>query len=293
MHYKKGIGERIFDICNYVFLALLVVVTIYPCYYILIASISDPVEIAASNGMMLLPKKPAFYSYSEVLKSSQIWVGYRNTIMYVVLGGFLSVALTVSAAYGLTRKNLPGQRLMTLMMLFTMYFSGGLIPNYLVVRGLGITDTVLAMILPQAIVTTNLIITISYFKGMPLSIDEAARIDGANDYTIMLKIMTPLAKPIIAVISLYYMVSIWNNYFSALIYINERSLYPLQLVLREILLQNNTNSISAGVSADDAAAYAENVKYATIVVSTVPVLCIYPFLQKYFVKGVMIGSVKG
>ncbi len=293
MHYKKGIGERVFDICNYIFLALLVVVTIYPCYYILIASISDPVEIAASNGMMLLPKKPAFYSYSEVLKSSQIWVGYRNTILYVVLGGLLSVALTVSAAYGLTRKNLPGQRIMTLMMLFTMYFSGGLIPNYLVVRGLGITDTVLAMILPQAIVTTNLIITISYFKGMPLSIDEAARIDGANDYTIMLKIMTPLAKPIIAVISLYYMVSIWNNYFSALIYINERSLYPLQLVLREILLQNNTNSISAGVSADDAAAYAENVKYATIVVSTVPVLCIYPFLQKYFVKGVMIGSVKG
>ena len=293
MHYKKGIGERVFDICKYIFLALLVVVTIYPCYYILIASISDPVEIAASNGMMLLPKKPAFYSYSEVLKSSQIWVGYRNTILYVVLGGLLSVALTVSAAYGLTRKNLPGQRIMTLMMLFTMYFSGGLIPNYLVVRGLGITDTVLAMILPQAIVTTNLIITISYFKGMPLSIDEAARIDGANDYTIMLKIMTPLAKPIIAVISLYYMVSIWNNYFSALIYINERSLYPLQLVLREILLQNNTNSISAGVSADDAAAYAENVKYATIVVSTVPVLCIYPFLQKYFVKGVMIGSVKG
>lgn len=293
MHYKKGIGEKVFDVFNYVFLALLVIVTLYPCYYILIASISDPVEIAASNGMMLLPKKPAIYSYSEVLKSTQIWSGYRNTLLYVALGGFLSVALTISAAYGLTRKDLPGKRIMTLMMLFTMYFSGGLIPNYLVVRGLGITDTIFAMILPQAIVTTNLIITISYFKGMPISIDEAARIDGANDYTIMLRIMVPLAKPIIAVICLYYMVSIWNNYFSALIYINDRALYPLQLVLREILIQNNTNSIAVGGGADDAAAYAENVKYATIVVSTVPILCIYPFLQKYFVKGVMIGSVKG
>lgn len=293
MHYKKGIGEKVFDVLNYIFLALLVVVTLYPCYYILIASISDPVEIAASNGMMLLPKKPALYSYEEVLKSTQIWTGYRNTLLYVVSGGLLSVALTVSAAYGLTRQGLPGKKVIIMMMLFTMYFSGGLIPNYLVVRGLGITDTVFAMILPQAIVTTNFIITISYFKGMPQSIDEAARIDGANDYIILLRIMMPLAKPIIAVISLYYMVSIWNNYFSALIYINERELYPLQLVLREILLQNNTNSVSVGSVADESAAYAENVRYATIVVSTVPILCVYPFIQKYFVKGVMIGSVKG
>lgn len=293
MNYKKGIGEKTFDVFNHVFLALLLVAALYPCYYILIASISDPVEIAAANGMLLAPKSPALYSYKEVLKSTQLWTGYRNTILYVVSGGFLSVALTISAAYGLTRKGLPGQRIMTMLILLTMYFSGGLIPTYLVVRGLHITDTVLAMILPNAVTTTNLIIAITYFKGLPQSIDEAARIDGANDYIIMLRIMVPLAKPIIAVISLYYMVAIWNNYFSALIYISERKLYPLQLVLREILIQNNTNSIAVSSAADDASAYAENVKYATIVVSTIPILCVYPFLQKYFVKGVMIGSVKG
>ncbi len=290
---QKSIGSRIFDVCNYIILGLLVVVTLYPCYYVLIASISDPVEILASNGMLFYPKGIALHTYKEVMQSAQIWTGYRNTLIYVVCGGLLSVILTVTAAFGLTRKGLPGRNILTFMILFTMYFSGGLIPTYLVVKGVGLLDSPLAMMIPHAINTYNLIITISYFKSMPYTLEEAAKIDGANDYSILLKIMIPLAKPIIAVISLYYLVALWNDFFNALIYLDSRSLFPLQLVLREILIQNNTAAVAATGTADEALAYAENVKYATIVVSTVPILCVYPFIQKYFVKGVMIGAIKG
>ncbi len=291
MKYKKTLGQHLFDWSNHIFLALIMVIIIYPCFYVLIASVSDPIRIYDSGGLLLYPKGFSLYSYGEVLKSPQIWMGYRNTILYVLCGGFLSVGLTVSAAFSLTRRMLPGKNFFLFLIMFTMYFSGGLIPSFLVVRELGIYDTPFAMILPGAVGTYNLIITITYFRGLPAELEEAAKIDGANDFTILLKVFIPLAKPIIAVIALYYMVGIWNNYFTALIYLDKRSLYPLQLILREILIQNNTSSISASQS-DASQAYAENVKFATIVVSTVPVLCIYPFLQKYFVKGVMIGAIK-
>lgn len=291
LRYRKGVGEIVFDVLNYTFLALLIVVMLYPCYYVVVASMSDPVKIYDSGGLLFYPKGFALHSYAEVIKSGQIWMGYRNTIFYVLAGGFLSVLLTLTAAFGLTRRGLPGKNVMLFFIMFTMYFSGGLIPTYLVVKGLHITDTPLAMILPGAVSTYNLIITITYFRGMPYELEEAAKIDGASDYTIMFRIMFPLATPIIAVIALYYMVGIWNNYFTALIYLNDRSLFPLQLILREILIQNDTASISATQS-DAAQAYAENIKYATIVVSTIPVMCVYPFLQRYFVKGVMIGAIK-
>lgn len=293
MLYKKSVGERTFDIFNYVLLGLLAIITLYPCYYVLMASVSDPVKILASNGILLYPKGFAVYTYKEVLQSAQIWNGYRNTLIYVVCGGLLSVVLTITAAFALTRKDLPGKNALMFLILFTMYFSGGLIPSYLVVKGLGMLDSPLAMIIPNAITTYNLIITISYFKSMPDSLEEAAKIDGANDYSILLKIMIPLAKPIIAVISLYYLVALWNDFFHALIYLDNRALFPLQLVLREILIQNNTSMVAATGTADAALAYAENIKYATIVVSTLPILCVYPFIQKYFVKGVMIGAIKG
>ncbi len=293
MFYKKSVGERIFDFCNYLILGLLVVVTLYPCYYVLVASVSDPVKAFSSNGLLLYPKGFSLGSYLEVLKSQQIWLGYKNTIFYVAAGGLLSVFLTVTAAFGLTRKGLPGKNLLMFLIIFTMYFSGGLIPTYLVVKGVGLLDSPLSMILVNAVATYNLIITISYFRNMPESLEEAAKIDGAGDYTVLFRIMLPLAKPIIAVISLYYMVAIWNNFMTALIYLNDRKWFPLQMILREILIQNNTSQLAAVGSADDAQAYSENLKYATIVVSTVPILCVYPFIQKYFVKGVMIGAVKG
>ncbi len=291
MVYKKTIGEIIFDIFNYAFMALLVIVTLYPCYYVLIASMSDPVKVFATKGLLLYPQGFSIDSYLEVFKSSQIWLGYRNTIFYVCAGSFLSVLLTVSAAFGLTRRSLPGKNIMMFLIMFTMYFHGGLIPTYLVVRSFKLLDSPLIMILINAVTTYNLIITVSYFRNMPYELEEAAKIDGAGDYSVLFRIMLPLAKPIIAVITLYYMVALWNDYMTSLIYLSDRELFPLQMILREILIQSKT-TVAAG-AADEAQAYTENLKYATIVVSTLPILCVYPFIQKYFVKGVMIGAVKG
>lgn len=293
MNYKKSSGEIVFDIFNYMLMVLLVIVTLYPCYYVVVASVSDPTRIYEGSGILLYPKGFALNAYKDVLNYKQLWLSYGNTIFYVAAGGFLSVTVTVMTAFGLTRRDLPFRNFIMFAILFTMYFNGGLIPTYLVVKNVGLLDTRLAMILPGLVGTYNLIITISYFRGLPYELEEAAKIDGANDYTILLKVMMPLAKPIIAVIALYYMVSLWNNYFTAMIYLNKRSLYPLQLVLREILIQNDTNAVGSASNAGDAQSYAENLKYAVIVVSTIPILCVYPFIQRYFVKGVTIGAVKG
>lgn len=291
MVYKKTLGDRVFNAANFIFMILIMLIMVYPCWYVLMASFSDPVAIYGNGGILLWPKHFGIYTYQEVLKNSQVWLGYRNTVLYVACGGLLSLFLTISAAFCLTRRGLPGRNGILFLILFTMYFSGGLIPSYLVVRSLKLLDTPFAVLLPGAVSTYNLIITITYFRGLPYELEEAAKIDGAGDYTVLFRIMVPLATPIIAVIALYYMVGIWNNYFTPMLYLNKRSLFPLQLFLREILIQNNTASITASQS-DSAQAYAENVKYAIIVVSTVPVMCIYPFLQRYFVKGIMIGAIK-
>ena len=291
MVYKQTLGDRIFNAANFIFMILIMLIMVYPCWYVLMASFSDPVAIYGNGGILLWPKHFGIYTYQAVLKNSQVWLGYRNTVLYVACGGLLSLFLTISAAFCLTRRGLPGRNGILFLILFTMYFSGGLIPSYLVVRSLKLLDTPFAVLLPGAVSTYNLIITITYFRGLPYELEEAAKIDGAGDYTVLFRIMVPLATPIIAVIALYYMVGIWNNYFTPMLYLNKRSLFPLQLFLREILIQNNTASITASQS-DSAQAYAENVKYAIIVVSTVPVMCIYPFLQRYFVKGIMIGAIK-
>lgn len=287
---NRGWGVRIFNIFNGIFLTFIAFLAFYPCYYVLVASVSDPTLVAGSGGLMLYPKGFSLEAYKAVAKSTLLWTSYRNTFFYVFVGGGLSVVLTIMAAYSLSRKILPGKNIFLFMITFTMYFGGGLIPTYLVVKGFGLLDTPLAMILPGAVSTSNLIVTLTYFRGMPYELEEAAKIDGASDYTVLFKIMLPLAAPIVAVIALYYMVGIWNNYFTGLIYLSNPKLYPLQMVLREILIQNDTGTIAS--SADDAQKYAENLKYATIVVSTLPIMCIYPFLQKYFTKGVMIGAIK-
>lgn len=295
MKIKKSISGRIFDFANIIFLILLAVVTLYPCYYVLVASVSDPVAIYSGNGLLLWPKSFALYSYMEVAKNSMLWIGYRNTIFYVVAGTFLSVMLTASAAFCASRKTLPGKNIIMFLIMLTMYFQGGLIPSYLVVKNLGLLNTPFAMILPGAMSTYNLIITLNYFRGIPDSMEEAAKIDGAGDLSVFVRIMLPLATPVIAVITLYYAVGIWNNYFTAMIYITDKKLYPLQMVLREILLQSDSAHASATqmVSVGESAAYAANIRFATIVVSTIPILCLYPFVQRYFIKGVMIGAVKG
>lgn len=290
---RKSVGERIFNAANYFILTLITICTFYPCWYVLMASVSNPNLIYESGGILLWPREFGLYSYSEVLKYARLWIGYRNTIFYVLTGTSLSLFATVTAAFALTRKELFGKNFFLSMIIFTMYFSGGLIPTFLVVRELGLIDTPLAMILPNAVSTYNLIITMSYFRSLPYELEEAAKIDGASDYRVFGKIMLPLATPIIAVIALYYGVALWNNYFTALIYLNDPDLHPLQLILREILVQGQLSELSGSGNASENVIHAENVKYAIIVVSTIPILCFYPFIQKYFAKGIMIGAIKG
>lgn len=289
---KMTKGERIFSVFNYIILSIILLLTLYPCLYVAFMSISDPSEMVGQSGLMWRPVGINFQNYMSVFENKNIWIGYRNTIMYAVVGTSLSVVLTIVAAFCLSRKNVPGTGFMLLAITISMYFSGGMIPNYILVRNLGLLDTFWAMILPGAISTYNFIITLTYFKNLPESLSEAAEIDGANEYTILFKILVPLAKPIIAVIALYYLVSMWNNYMGGLLYINTPEKYPLQLVIREILFQNAMRDEVAS-QVDTADLMAENIKYATMVVTTIPVLCIYPFLQRFFVKGIMIGAVKG
>lgn len=291
MVYNKTLGEKIFDVINYILLAFLLVITLYPCWYVLVSSVSDPVKMA-SKGLVFIPEGFSLSSYLEVINYKLLWVGYKNTLFYVVVGTASSVFFTVMTAFCLTRKGLPGKNLIMMMILFTMYFGGGMIPLYLTIKGLGLLDNPLVMIIPSLISTYNMIITMSYIRGIPDSLEEAAKIDGASDMHILFKIIVPLAKPVIAVIALYYMVGKWNDYFTGLLYLSDKKLWPLQMVLRQILVQQDT-SMSVMSQTNAAEAYAENMRYATIVVSTVPILCVYPFIQKYFVKGVMIGAVKG
>jgi putative aldouronate transport system permease protein len=294
MQYKRTAGEWVFEVINHLIMIALVIITLYPCYYVLVASVSDPTRIYEGGSLLLYPKGFSIEAYKNVLAYKPLWTGYLNTIFYVGVGGFLSVVTTVMTAFGLTRRELPFKNTIVMAIIFTMYFTGGLIPTFLVIKGLGMLNTRWVLLLPNLITTYNLIITMSYFRGLPYELEEAAKIDGANDYRILLQIMIPLAKPIIAVIALYYMVAIWNSYFNAMIYLTDRNLYPLQLVLREILIQGDTASVGGAASqAGDVQSYAENLKFAVIVVSTIPILCVYPFIQRYFVKGVTIGAVKG
>lgn len=289
---KKSPASITFDIFNYFFLAFITIACLYPCWYVLVASVSNPVEVYNGSALLLLPRDFGVYSYKAVFENAALWIGYRNTIVYVLIGTLTSVMLTVSAAFCATRKDLPGKNVIMFLILFTMYFAGGMIPMYMVVRGTGILNTPLAMILPNAVNTYNLIITMSYFRNLPDALEEAATIDGAGPIRVFWQILMPLAKPIIAVISLYYAVAIWNDYFNAMIYITDPKWKPLQVVLRTILLQEG-GANGADVSASETAAYAANVRYATIVVSTIPILCVYPFIQRYFIKGITIGAVKG
>ncbi len=291
MVYKKSLAEKIFDSANYIFMALLIVVMLYPLWYVVMASFSDAVELYRGAKILLWPRGFTLASYKGVFGYRMIWTGYRNTFIYVVTGTALSVFLTITAAFALSRKNLPFKNGIMMFIVFTMYFVGGMIPKYLVVKQTGLLNSWLAMIVPYAINTYNLIITLSFFRSLPDSLEEAAKMDGLSDYGILFRIMLPLSKAIVAVITLYYMVAKWNDFMSALLYITNRKLYPLQIVLREVLIGGD-NAAMVGSSADSQT-YSETIKYATIIVSTVPILCVYPFIQKYFVKGVMIGAVKG
>ncbi|PIH60300.1 carbohydrate ABC transporter permease [Paenibacillus sp. LK1] len=290
---ESGWFDRIFTIFNYTFLILLVIVTLYPLLYVLFASLSDSAQLLANKGLLWKPVGFSLEAYKSVLANPGIATGFRNTLFILVFGVIVNLFMTALGAYVLSRKHVMWNKVFMFFIVFTMFFGGGLIPLYLVVKGVGLLDTLWSTILPFAISTFNLIIMRTSFMGIPDSLEESAKIDGANHFTILFRIIIPLSMPVIAVMILYYAVDKWNGWFYASVFIKSRELFPLQLVLREILIANSTESMSAGASAGDRFQIGETIKYATIMVATIPILCIYPFLQRFFVKGVMVGSLKG
>lgn len=288
-------SDKFFDIINYTILFLVLMAVMYPLYFIVIASISDPAAVARGE-VWLIPKGLNIDGYKEIVKNKDIWMGYGNSIKYTVIGTAINIALTIPAAYALSRNELVGKKYIMGIITFTMFFGGGLIPTYLLVNKLGINNTMWALLLPGAVSVFNLIVARSFFvQNIPEELFDAGQVDGCSYFTFFFKIVLPVSKPIIAVMVLMYAVGHWNSYFNALIYIRDRTLYPLQVILRELLIQQES---AAGVSQDAVSAaeqqrLADMLKYGVIIVSSLPVLCMYPFVQKHFVKGMMIGSVKG
>ena len=287
---KKYLSDIILDVVVYSIMILVLIATAYPIWYVLVASFTTTSELMANPGIFLWPKEPAFGAYKNVFKDPLIVSGFLNTFKILILSLPLNIIMTVLCGYFMAGKSTMLKKPIIAMLLFTMFFSGGMIPSYLNIKSLGLYNTVWALVLPGAVSIYNSIICKTAIEGVPESLSESAYIDGASDWKIMTKIIMPLIKPTLAVLLLYYGVGHWNSWFSASIYLKANEDMPIQNILRALLLEN---AMSSAVEGDFYDPYAESIKYAAIVVSTAPILCIYPFLQKYFVKGVMIGAVKG
>lgn len=290
---KVSLGERIFDKLNIVGLLILSILTLYPILYVAFASLSSPGKFMGHSGLLLMPKGFSLESYKAVLNNPIILSGYRNTLFIIVVGVGLNIVLTSMGAYVLSRKNFKPRNVIMFFIIFTMFFQGGLIPFYFTVRDLHLDNTLWSLIIPVAISTFNLIIMRTAFMSIPDSMEESAKIDGASHMTILFKIILPLSMATIAVMVLYYGVAHWNAWFNAMIFLRKREMWPLQLVLREILVANETGDMSLGAASGDKEMISQTIKYAVIIVATIPILLLYPFLQKYFVKGALIGAVKG
>ncbi|OME79030.1 sugar ABC transporter permease [Paenibacillus sp. FSL A5-0031] len=297
---KESGRDKVFLICNYIYVFLAFIVVAYPVIYMISASISDP-KLVGSGEMWLWPKGITFEGYQRVFQNSSIWTGYGNTILYTVVGTSINLFVTLPAAYALSRKDFMGRNFFMGMFLVTMFFGGGLVPSYLLIKELGMVNTIWAIVIPSAASIWNIIVARTFFQSsIPKELQEAAQIDGCTNLRLFVKIILPLSMPIIAVMALFYGVGNWNSYFSALIYLNDAAKYPLQLVLRQILVLQEMSAQGGGVIDASSASALNNkaeiaalVKYAVIIVATAPIIAVYPFLQRYFVQGVMIGSVKG
>ncbi len=292
---KRSTGEKIFAVFNTLFLIGLCIIFILPVWHVAMGSISDPLKIEATSGLILWPVgTPTLGGYRLILANNAIVKAYANTIFYVVAATTFGLVLNILAAYVMSRKNLMFGKQFALFVIFTMIFNGGLIPTFIVVNKLGLMDTRWAVILPGALSAYNIIIMRTSFSEIPSEMIEAARIDGADDFKILAQIILPVSKAIIAVIVLFYGIQHWNSWFQASIYLQRRrDLFPLQLILREIVLKSTDNAIIADTDGSDVNIYRPLIKYGTIMVSVIPMMIVYPFVQKYFVSGVMIGSVKG
>lgn len=291
----RSLGDRVFNVVNYVLLSLICIVVLYPLLFVLCASVSNP-ETVLRGEMWLIPKEFNLDSYTKIFQNKDILMGYGNTILYTAMGTALNLVMTVCAAYPLSRKDFAGRGLITGLIVFTMFFSGGLIPTYLLIKNLNMLDTFWVMIIPNAVSVWNIIIMRTFFQqSIPGEIQEAAMIDGSSHFQTLFRVVLPLSMPIIAVMVLFYAVGHWNAYFNALIYLSSKDKFPLQLILRELLVQSDSGDFikltsEAGVRLKMSM---EGLKYAVLVVANLPMLILYPFLQRYFVKGIMIGALKG
>jgi putative aldouronate transport system permease protein len=286
--------DRLFQIMLYILSGAILLLVLYPLYFVVIASFSDPSSVA-SGLVWLIPKGFTLDGYKELLRHSQIWTGYKNTIIYTVVGTFVGLTVNVLAAYALSRKDLVGRKFFTLIFVFTMFFNGGLVPTFLTIKDLGLYNTFTVMVLPFSVSVYNIIVARTFFQNsIPEELNDAAKIDGCGNIYYFFKIVLPLSKAIIAVIALWTAVGMWNSYFNALIYLKDSSMYPLQLVLRNILITNNLQmSFGSGEAMQIALRLSNLMRYSVIIVSTAPIMCLYPFVQKHFNQGVMIGAVKG
>lgn len=290
-------GDKVFGVINAIFIVFITIITLYPLIYVCSASISSPASVT-SGRMWLWPTDITLEGYKRILKNTEIWTGYANTILYTVINVVISLAVTLPAAYALTVKALPGRKFLVFVFSVTMFFSGGMIPLYVVCRNLGLVNTLWAVILPSATSMWYIILTRTFFQStIPHELEEASEIDGCSVFATFLRIVLPLSAPIIAVMALYFGVGRWNSYFGEMIFLRDRTKFPLQLFLREILIiakfsEQNTNNADAITMAEQIR-ISSIIKYATMIVATLPVIAAYPFIQRYFVKGVMIGSIKG
>ena len=292
---KMSTGEKIFSVINYIFLALVAAACLYPMLYVLFASFSNSNQLMRHTGILLWPQGFSAGAYEMVFKNPMIARGYLNTMFVLVMSLILQITLTSLGAYFLSRRNVMFQKPIMLLITFTMFFSGGMIPLYLIIRNLGMIDTVWAVVLPGAISVHNLIIAKSFFSSsIPFELQESAFVDGCSNIRTLLTIIIPLSAPILAVLTMYYGVAHWNAYFNAMMYLSDSKKFPLQIALREILMTNSiADATDTTMNSVDQILLYEGLKYAVVIVASLPVMCLYPFLQRYFVKGTMIGAVKG
>lgn len=291
---KKMWGDRVFDLVNACIMILVCLVIAYPLYYVLIASFTDPM-IVNSGKILLYPEKLFTGGYQKIFEYRPIWTGYANTILYTVCGTLAAIVATIPCAFALSRRELLGRKLLNFLFTFTMFFSGGIIPLYLIINAVGIYDTVWAMILPTAVSVYNMIVCRSFFdSNIPDELYDASKIDGSNDFDFFFRIVIPLSSTIMAVMILFYATSIWNSFMNALMFMGTQDKMPLQVILRNLVLSNQTSALtSSGTEVAQRMKMAEQLKYAIIVVSALPLLVVYPFVQKYFAKGVLMGAIKG
>jgi putative aldouronate transport system permease protein len=293
MKFYNSPSGRIFDFFNHILLILLCTVMVYPFWYVFVASLSTPSFVATVRGMMIWPVGVNFGAYERVLQNPAILSSYMNTLFYVGVGTLLNLLLTSFAAYALSRRHLWGRFTFMKFVVFTMFFSGGMIPLYLMVRNLGLLNSRWVLIVYNAIITFNFIVMRTSFASMPDSLEESAKLDGANDFLILFRIYLPLALPVVAVMCLFYGVYHWNSWFWAMVFLRERALFPLQLILREILIANDMSAMmNAADFAKDEEQFGLTIQYATIVITMAPITLLYPFLQRYFIRGMMVGSIK-